>query len=282
MMNSEILNVFDEKREEFKPYGITCEVWTPSLMRRPDRHNEIELNYFGEGAITYLFHDKKITIPSKKLALFWGLIPHQIIDFENITSYFVCTIPFSQFLEWKLPTSFVDGVLRGEVLLDGSEAFSPYDEFLLNNWISEFGKNEGLEVTLLEMRARLLRMAHNSVARKENNHSSIHSTEISQVERIAIYIAQNYAQPIKAAEIGEAVGLHPDYANTIFRKAFGSTLSEHIMKERISHAQRQLAATDTSITEIAFQCGFNSISRFNACFMKMNGCTPREFRRRYL
>ncbi|WOK07838.1 hypothetical protein RT717_04255 [Imperialibacter roseus] len=55
MMNSEILNVFNENREEFKPYGITCEVWTPSLMRRPDRHNEIGLNYFGEETIIDLF-----------------------------------------------------------------------------------------------------------------------------------------------------------------------------------------------------------------------------------
>ena len=54
-MNSEILNVFNEKREEFKPYGITCEVWTPCLMRRPDRHNEIGLNYFGEETIIDLF-----------------------------------------------------------------------------------------------------------------------------------------------------------------------------------------------------------------------------------
>lgn len=280
MLNSENLNRFDETRNEFKPYGLTCELWTPSLMRKPDRHNEIEINYFFEGSMTYLFQDKKITIPAKRLTIFWGLVPHQIVHYEKKSPYFVCTIPFSQFLGWKLPTSFVDRLLKGEALHETSEEFALYDEFLLHNWIKDINKDNAAEVTLLEMRARLLRMA-NSLPKKENDHSLIHLNEISQVERIAIYIAQNYSKPIKVSDIGKAVGLHPDYANAIFKKAFGSTLSEYITEERISHAQRKLVATTSRITEIAFACGFNSISRFNAAFLKINRCTPREFRKRY-
>jgi len=32
---------------------------------------------------------------------------------------------------------------------------------------------------------------------------------------------------------------------------------------------------------IAFECGFNSINRFNAAFRKINKCTPREFKKKY-
>ncbi len=66
--NSEILKTFNEKRKEFVPYGLTCEIWTPCLMRKPDRHNEIEINYSPESTVTYMIQDKKITIPAKKLA----------------------------------------------------------------------------------------------------------------------------------------------------------------------------------------------------------------------
>ena len=45
MSDSEKLKTFDEKRDEFKPYGLTCEIWRPQLMPKIDRHNEIELNY---------------------------------------------------------------------------------------------------------------------------------------------------------------------------------------------------------------------------------------------
>ena len=272
---------FDESRNEFKPYGLTCEIWTPNLMRKPDRHNEIELNYFTEGSITYLFQGDQITIPEKRLAIFWGLVPHQIVHYEGDSSYYVCTIPFSQFLEWKLPTSFVDRILNGEVLFESSENSSMYDEYLLKNWVDDIYHEDAVKVATLEMRSRLSRFAINNLPKKGNSHSSIHQQEISQVERIAIYIAQNYFNPIKVSDIGQSVGLHPDYANSIFKKAFGCTLSEFIIEERISHAQRKLVTTDMSITEIAFECGFNSISHFNAAFLKINRCTPREFKKKY-
>lgn len=279
--NSEIYKTFNEKRDEFKPYGLTCELWSPGLMRKPDRHNEIEINYSAESTITYLFQNKKITIPAKRLAIFWGLVPHQIINFEGTKPYFVCTIPFSLFLEWKLPESFVDRILKGEVLFEIAGSSSSFDEFLLNNWFADINKNNRSEVAVLEMHSRLHRMAVSNLTRKENIHSPFSPNEISQVERIAIYIGQNYQTPLKVAEIGEAVGLHPDYANALFKKAFGCTLSAYITEERISNVQRKLITTDKSITEIAFACGFNSISRFNAAFFRLNKCTPREYRKIY-
>ncbi len=104
---------------------------------------------------------------------------------------------------------------------------------------------------------------------------------ISLIERIVVYISQNYSQPLNVSEIGKAVGLHPDYANSIFKKVFGCTLYEYVIQERIAHAQRKLVLSDLSITEIAFDCGFNSISRFNAAFLKLTAYRPVEYRKRY-
>jgi len=190
----------------------------------------------------------------------------------------VCTIPFSLFSEWKLPSSFVSRILKGQVILDASEEDAAYDDYLLGKWIGDIEKPDFEEVILLEMRARLRRLAHHSSPEKESHQPSIHSKEVNHVERIAIYIGQNYRDTIEASDIGEAVGLHPDYANAIFKKAFGTTLSEYIIEERVSHAQRKLITTDENISSIAFECGFSSISWFNACFKQMNGCTPREYR----
>lgn len=281
MLNSDVLNTFIESRDDFKPYGLTCALWKPNLMRRPDRHNEIEINFFTEGSITYLFQDKRVTIPEKRLAVFWGLVPHQIVQFEGNAPYYVCTIPLAQFLAWKLPASFIDRIVTGEVLLETSGAQAPYDEHLLKGWLTDINSNHEFEVVLLELQARMYRMALSNLPKKQPDYSPVQPHEISQVEKIAVYIAQNYAQPIKVCHVGQAVGLHPDYANLIFKKAFGKTLNEYITEERIAHAQRKLVTTGMSITEVAFDCGFNSISRFNAAFLAANGCTPREFRKRY-
>jgi len=63
-----------------------------------------------------------------------------------------------------------------------------------------------------------------------------------------IYIARNYKESIKNEDIGKAVGLHPDYANTIFKKSFGMTLNQYVNLQRILHVQRQLSVSQHSIT----------------------------------
>jgi len=281
MRDPEILHAFNEKRGEFKPYGLTSEIWIPSLMKKPDRHNEIEINYLTEGSLVYFFQGSKITIPPNSLTVFWGLVPHQIIDHTGSSPYYVCTIPLTQFLEWRLPSTFVDRVLKGEILIENSGDYSFFDEFLINNWIKDLSTREGHLATLLEMRARLIRMTDRVLSDTKSEQVQIHTREISKVELIAMYIAQNYTRPIKTADIGREAGLHPDYANVVFKKSFGMTLNEYVIQERISHAQRKLVSTDKSITDILYECGFNSISSFNTAFRRINSCTPREFRKRY-
>jgi AraC-like DNA-binding protein len=281
MSDSGKIYTFDEKRSEFKPYGLTCELWMPDLMRKPDRHNEIELNYFTSGSITYLFQGSKITIPEKCLSLFWGLVPHQIIDFSGSAPYYVCTIPLTLFLEWKLPSVFIDRILKGEVVTENSGAHSVYDEFLLKSWLHDLSENKDPKATLFEMRARLLRLSSRVIPSNQNDRLQIHSGEISKVEQMALYIAQNYMYPLKVADIGREVGLHPDYANVLFKKAFDTTINDYIIQERILHAQRKLITSDKKIADIAFECGFSSINRFNAAFRKINKCTPREFKKKY-
>ena len=83
-------------------------------------------------------------------------------------------------------------------------------------------------------------------------------------------------------QIGDYVKLHPNYAMNLFQKTFGTTLINYLTQHRISHAQRLLATSDQSITDVAFNSGFNSISRFNEAFRRACGCAPRAYRRSHL
>jgi hypothetical protein len=47
-----VLKRFDNSRPEFLPFGFACELWTPTLMPRPSRHNEIEVNLLRSGSLT--------------------------------------------------------------------------------------------------------------------------------------------------------------------------------------------------------------------------------------
>jgi hypothetical protein len=109
---------FDSSRPDFAPYGFTCERWTPVLMERPDRHNEIELNLFTSGSLTDLPGGNKVTIRAGWLAVLRAAIPHQIVDATDEADYFVATIPLVWFLQSQFPEHFVHSILHAHVVLD--------------------------------------------------------------------------------------------------------------------------------------------------------------------
>jgi AraC-like DNA-binding protein len=254
-------------------------------MARPDRHNEVELNLLRTGSVTYLLGGRKVNIPALQLSAFWAAFPHQIIDYEDTTEYFVVTLPLAWFLQCKLPDELVQALLRGEVISERVSARADTDVGLLSRWEEDFREtSEQLrKATLLELEARLLRLAVSSAVSRGpvKSHRALSQSGLSKVEQMACYIARNYTRPLSVEGIGASVDLHPNYAMSLFKKTFGTTLVDYVTQHRVSHAQRLLATTDDKIVDIALASGFTSTSRFNAAFLEECGCSPREYRRQH-
>lgn len=277
---------FDPKRPDFAPYGFTCELWRPSPMPRPDRHNEVELNLLRSGSVTYLLGGRKVQIPALKLSAFWAAFPHQIIHYEDTTEYFVVTLPLAWFLQCRLPEPLVQALLRGDVVAESAVAHAEMDVEMMARWVNDFREPGELvrKAILLELEARLLRLAITSAGRsqqKSRAHRPLSKAGLSKVEQMACFIAQRYTKPLNVDEIGASVGLHPNYAMSLFKKTFGTTLVDYVTQHRVSHAQRLLATTDDKIVDIALASGFTSTSRFNAAFLGECGCSPRDYRRQH-
>lgn len=253
-------------------------------MRRPDHHNEIELNLLYSGWVTYFLGGQKVRFEVGRLGLFWAAIPHQIIEYADDTEYFVATIPLSWFLQCELPERLTHPLMRGEVIMEASDRRGALDNELFGEWERDLARDSkaAKDIVMLEMEARLRRLAGGlpSIAshKKRKQHLSLQSGGLNKVEQMACLVAQRYTDPLTITEISEAVGLHPNYAMNLFKKTFGTTLIDYLTNHRISHAQRLLATTDEKIVEIAFASGFSSISRFNDAFRRACGCTPREYR----
>jgi AraC family transcriptional regulator, melibiose operon regulatory protein len=236
--------------------------------------------------VVYLMGGRKVALPAGRLCVFWACVPHQVIDFEGLTEYFVQTIPLTWFLQWRLPDHFTQSILHGGIIGEPDDGHLASDGAKFKLWIEDMhsGSEERRRASLLEIEARLRRLAL-SVAPEKPSHARGESAvvlnhwELSRAEQMACFIAQNCTQPLTAAMIGQHVDLHPNYAMTLFQRTFGTTLIKYVTQYRLSHAQRLLVTTTDSIANIAFSSGFGSLSRFNEAFLQSFGCTPREYRR---
>jgi AraC-like DNA-binding protein len=63
-----------------------------------------------------------------------------------------------------------------------------------------------------------------------------------------------------------------------FRQQFGISPLEYINRERIKLAKQLLGTQNTTVTEIAYQCGFTDVNYFVRLFKKSEGITPGTFR----
>ena len=76
----------------------------------------------------------------------------------------------------------------------------------------------------------------------------------------------------------DALHLSYNYFSDLIRKETGVTASGHIRNKVLDIAKTQLVSTDKTISEIAYQLGFQYSQHFTRLFKKEVGCTPNEYR----
>ena len=65
----------------------------------------------------------------------------------------------------------------------------------------------------------------------------------------------------------------------VFKREFGLTPVEFIIRERLGEAKRLLRHPLTSVAEVCLRAGFNNLSYFQALFKKYEGVTPGAYRK---
>ena len=92
------------------------------------------------------------------------------------------------------------------------------------------------------------------------------------------FIEANLARDPGIAEIAAAAGLSPVYFARQFRAATGLPPHQYLLRARVRHAKRLLAAGDLPIAAIAADCGFCHQEHMTRVFRRQCGVTPAAWR----
>lgn len=95
------------------------------------------------------------------------------------------------------------------------------------------------------------------------------------------YIEQNYANDITLEELAGIAGYSTYHFSRIFKKYSNTTFINFLNRRRIKAAEVLLLESGSSITDVAMQVGFASLTTFNRVFKSINGCTPSEYKKLY-
>lgn len=259
------------KQSELNSFGLR--VWKGSVRTTypPHRHNEIELNAIEFGYFTYLLAGSEVTITAGELGLFWGAIPHQVIDFAPATRLYWATIPLDHILHWELPQAFIRALLNGTFFRDPK---SLYNLAFFERWEHDLAAGQQA-FALMEIRSLCFRFAQTDQPAPVPVTMEMNSSRANQM---ALFMSHHFQERLTVSDIAAQVGLHPGYAMTIFRETFGLSLIEYLSQQRIAHAQQLLITTDLPITEVAFESGFPTLSHFYTAFKRLCSLSPGKYR----
>ena len=101
------------------------------------------------------------------------------------------------------------------------------------------------------------------------------------LEETKAFIQKNISMDISRDDVAANVFLNPDYLSRIFKKETGYSISEYILKMRMSVACELLVKTDLSVSKVAASCGYTHMAHFSKMFKKEMLLTPNEYRMKY-
>jgi AraC-like DNA-binding protein len=101
---------------------------------------------------------------------------------------------------------------------------------------------------------------------------------LERMQRAFEYIYDHSAYPISLVDAANAASLSPSYFSRVFAMTAGSNFKTFLNMVRIEKADVLISSTDTTLADIALECGFESVRTFNRAYRALRGAAPSSAR----
>ena len=99
------------------------------------------------------------------------------------------------------------------------------------------------------------------------------------VLRARAYLDRHFTRRISLSELARAIHLSPNYLSSIFRKEMGVTVTQYLRQRRMRLAEQLLMEGRHTISEVAYQVGYQNYRDFHRNFVREGNRSPRTFLR---
>lgn len=194
----------------------------------------------------------------------------------NQVSLLLISIPRQVLLRYiPVPEEMESQVLLDQLNDQGKALFAP----VLSLWEHmKKGSLREFAPTIAEDLLGDIAGAYSQHCRQQSSRAVRRITEAKQ------FIEAQLGNPELTVEgIATGLGVSSRYLRGLFHGS--EKISHYILRRRLEESANQLANAlhqTSSITSIAFRCGFNSTAHYSRAFKALYGITPRDYRRRHM
>ena len=102
----------------------------------------------------------------------------------------------------------------------------------------------------------------------------MHPHDKKQIQVIRDILDSNMETPPTLKELARIAGMSHPKLNRCFKQIYGMTVFQYLRTERLNKAKTMLQKEGYSVTETAFQVGYDSVSHFSQIYKKQFGISP--------
>ncbi len=260
----------------------------------PHIHSAIELISIKNGNFKIISDGTEFTLSSGDLVLFRPHTIHQVFPLENRkSSYYVIKLKPSFIFDMSSSETGATYLLNLSIHSSDSKYVWTKDECEskgINKLIHRLEKESiennycydiSMKIAAAELILSLLRDTQNR-AHNETDLAPSYENLAKRIYNATVFINKNFSNDITAEEASKLVFMSYSYFSRSFKHVTGKTFKDYLNDTRINHAEKALLSTSDSITKIASDCGFNSVSYFISNFKKAKGQSPSKFREKFI
>ena len=131
-----------------------------------------------------------------------------------------------------------------------------------------------IEARALELLVLSLQSCIEAEANIDNPERGLSQREIERMHKTRTLLEDQFVNPPTIGELARHIGLNEAKLMHDFKRLFGQTIFDFTQNLRMDEAKRLLETTERSITEVAFDVGYEYSSNFTTAFKRRFGITP--------
>ena len=103
--------------------------------------------------------------------------------------------------------------------------------------------------------------------------------QTKSILRLLSWIEEHFSEHITLEDLARVSGMNEKYVCRIFKEYTSRSPMRYINELRIDCACHEMTANKKSITQAAYDCGFNDSGYFSKLFKRYKGMTPGEYKK---
>ncbi|KQB43537.1 helix-turn-helix domain-containing protein [Flavobacterium aquidurense] len=182
--------------------------------------------------------------------------------------------------DWELHEKFSKNILlkKSSYLTSKYLPFTPAIQWVIHE-IKNCNRNGALKKMYIETKVKEL-LVHQleAIINLPVQKDQIDEDDYNKLQQAKLILDEDYVHAPTLAELSRLISLNEFKLKKGFKACFGTTVKSYIIKLRMEHAKELFKSKASTVSEVAYKCGYKDVSHFSAAFKNFYGFSPQKFK----